>query len=196
MSSTACWSWDARATSASSDPKRGLGVVPYTPLIRAPRWLRRHGPQNGRTQVGVVPSRKKGCRNLNVPAPATFGLTRMEACARMAVSRYQRKSTPGAARDTASCGHTKSQKGIFCPWCEPVHRLLAAHCIEFGSRPLMVATLKREKHKCTSISSLSTPKSTWFLAPTASPIRQVFLSLLQPPTTVLLPLTATLSAVL
>jgi hypothetical protein len=27
MSSTACWPWDARTTSASSDPKRRLGCV-------------------------------------------------------------------------------------------------------------------------------------------------------------------------
>jgi hypothetical protein len=38
MSSTVCWSWDARTMSASSDPK-GIGPIALTPLIPAPRWL-------------------------------------------------------------------------------------------------------------------------------------------------------------
>src|SRR4051812_30038192 len=36
MCSIACWSWDARATSASPDPD-GVGVSAAAPLIRAPR---------------------------------------------------------------------------------------------------------------------------------------------------------------
>ena len=36
MPSTACWSWDARVTSASPDPDV-VGIVAPTPLIRAPR---------------------------------------------------------------------------------------------------------------------------------------------------------------
>ena len=38
MPSTACWSWDARVTSASPDPDV-VGIVAPTPLIRAPRQL-------------------------------------------------------------------------------------------------------------------------------------------------------------
>ena len=50
MPSTACWNWDARATSASPDPD-GVGVSAATPLIRAPRW-RTLLAQKTETKVG------------------------------------------------------------------------------------------------------------------------------------------------
>src|SRR3954469_10173227 len=36
-SSIVCWTWDARAMSASPDPDR-VGVSATAPMIRAPRW--------------------------------------------------------------------------------------------------------------------------------------------------------------
>src|SRR3954471_8895722 len=40
-SSIVCWTWDARAISASPDPDR-VGVSATAPMIRAPRW---HGAE-------------------------------------------------------------------------------------------------------------------------------------------------------
>lgn len=168
--------------------------------------LRRHGPQNGRPGGGCPEPEERlpefkcsGARDFRADAYGSLcahgSFTISEEIHARCRTRH-RFMWPHKISASSTSPKFPDAKGIFCPWCEPAHRLLAAHCTELGSRPLMVATLKREKHKCTSISSLSTPKSTWFLAPTASPIRQVSLSLLQPPTTVLLPLTATLSAVL
>src|SRR3954464_4807500 len=37
-SSIVCWTWDARAMSASPDPDR-VGVSATAPMIRAPRWV-------------------------------------------------------------------------------------------------------------------------------------------------------------
>src|SRR3954453_839583 len=50
MSSTACWSWDARATSASPNLD-GAGVLAPTPLIRATHLRGQHG----HTAVGQEP---------------------------------------------------------------------------------------------------------------------------------------------
>src|SRR3954470_15221637 len=51
--STACWTWDARPTSASPDPQRGWGQCAHSPdpCNTAPHGLMAHGDAAGRQHL-------------------------------------------------------------------------------------------------------------------------------------------------